>query len=118
MAAHLPVLTTPVGDSARIVKDGKAGYVLEPDNAQEMAERIVSLVRDPTLANQMGETGRKLVERDYNLASLAPRLISTFCDFATKHGRKSIPRLLGEKPPVNTYTTSRVSTNGLSASTA
>jgi glycosyltransferase involved in cell wall biosynthesis len=89
MAARLPVLITPVGDARRIMKDGVAGYLLQPDDPRGMAERIVSLARDPAQAHQMGEAGRKLVERDYNITSLAPRLLSVFSVFAVKH-RKAI----------------------------
>jgi len=89
MAARLPVLITPVGDARRIVKDGVTGYLLQPDDPHCMAERIVSLAREPAQAHQMGEAGRKLVEQDYNITSLAPRLLSVFSDLAVKH-RKAI----------------------------
>jgi glycosyltransferase involved in cell wall biosynthesis len=89
MAARLPVLATPSGDSARIVKDGTTGFLLEPDDAQGMADRIVYLVQNPALAAQMGEAGRSQVEQDYNITSLAPRLLSIISDFAQQK-RKSI----------------------------
>jgi glycosyltransferase involved in cell wall biosynthesis len=87
MAARLPVLTTPSGDAACIVKDGSTGFVLKPDDTQGMADCIVNLVRNPALANQMGDAGRKQVEADYNIASLVPRLTSIICDFARKNGK-------------------------------
>lgn len=87
MAARLPVLTTPTGDAARIVKDGATGFVIKPDDPQGMADCIVNLVRNPALANQMGEAGRKQVEQHYNLTSLVPRLMSIFSDFASKKGK-------------------------------
>jgi glycosyltransferase involved in cell wall biosynthesis len=88
MAARLPVLTTPTGDAARIVKDGATGFVLKPDDAQGMADAIVNLVRNPELANKMGEAGRKQVEQAHDLTSLAPRLMSVFSDFARTHGKR------------------------------
>jgi glycosyltransferase involved in cell wall biosynthesis len=87
MAARLPVLTTPSGDAACIVKDRSTGFVLKPDDAQDMADCIVNLVRNPAFANQMGNAGRKQVEADYNIASLVPRLMSIICDFARKNGK-------------------------------
>jgi glycosyltransferase involved in cell wall biosynthesis len=89
MAARLPVLTTPAGDSSHIVKHGKTGFLLTPDDHQGMADCIVNLVRNSSLAQQMGEAGRALVEQDYNITSLAPRLLAIISDFARK-GRKSI----------------------------
>jgi glycosyltransferase involved in cell wall biosynthesis len=87
MAARLPVITTPSGDAACIVKDGSTGFVLKPDDAHGMADCIVNLVRNPALANQMGDAGRKQVESNYNIASLVPRLMSIICDFARKKGK-------------------------------
>jgi glycosyltransferase involved in cell wall biosynthesis len=89
MAARLPVLATPSGDSARIVKDDSTGFLLKPDDAQGMADCMVHLVRNPTLAAQMGEAGRNQVEQDYSITSLTPRLLSIISDFA-RQKRKSI----------------------------
>jgi len=118
MAARLPVLATPAGDAGRIVKDKITGYLLPPDDAQLMAARIVSLVRAPAFSQQMGEAGRKLVEQDYSVTSLVPRLVSVFSDFARKHRRKSILSMLQQRPSVNSGSTPRVSPHGLPVSVA
>ena len=89
MAARLPVLTTPTGDADRIVKDGTTGFLLKPDDPQGMADCIVNLVRAPALAMQMGQAGRQQVEQDYNIKSLAHRLLSIFSDFTRKRERNS-----------------------------
>lgn len=113
MAARLPVLTTPVGDAARIVNEGVTGYLLEPDNPQCMAERILALMRAPALAAQMGAAGRKHVKENYDVTSLVSRLMSVFSDFAHKYGRKSILSILQRRSPVSSYPTPRVSTHSL-----
>jgi len=118
MAARLPVLATPAGDTERIVKDGITGYLLCPDKARDMADRIIELIQNPASARQMGEAGRKLIEQDYNITSLVPRLMSVFSDFAGRHGRGSIPGALQSRSPANSYSTTRVPTNGLPVSVA
>lgn len=117
MAARLPVLATPVGDVEQIVKDGATGFLLKPDDAQGMADRIVHLINDPAFSTQMGQAGRKRVEQDYNVASLAPRLMSIFSEFAGKYGKKSILGLLQRRPPVAS-SSPQVSTHGLPVSVA
>jgi glycosyltransferase involved in cell wall biosynthesis len=118
MAARLPVLATPVGDVGQIVKDGATGYLLKPDDAQGMADRIVRLINDPAFSTKMGQAGRKRVEQDYNVASLAPRLMSIFSEFAGKYGKKSILSLLQRRPPVTSSSAPRVSTHSLPVSVA
>jgi glycosyltransferase involved in cell wall biosynthesis len=117
MAARLPVLATPVGDTARIVIDGVTGYLLKPDDPHEMAERINSLVRAPTLASRLGEAGRKLVERDYDISRLAPRLLTVFREIARQYRRNSILNLLDERSSADPFLTTRVSADSLPIST-
>lgn len=97
MAARLPVLTTPTGDADRIVKDGTTGFLLKPDDPQGMADCIVNLVRNPALSTQMGQAGRQQVEQDYDIKSLAHRLLSTFSDFTRKRGQTSMAH--SQEPP-------------------
>jgi glycosyltransferase involved in cell wall biosynthesis len=99
MAARLPVLTTPTGDASRIVKDGATGFVLKPDDAQAMADCIVNLVRNPALAKKMGEAGRKQLEQDYNISSLAPRLLSIVSDFARTYRKKMMCQSTAARVP-------------------
>jgi glycosyltransferase involved in cell wall biosynthesis len=113
MAARVAVLTTPTGDAARIVKNGATGFVLKPDDPQSMADCIINLLRNPVLASQMGEAGRKQVEQDYNIICLVPRLMAIFVDFASRYAKKSILNMLEHRHPLNSYATSRVSTHGL-----
>lgn len=101
MAARLPVLTTPAGDAARIVEDGKTGYVLEPEDAGGMADCIVELARNPALAAQMGEAGRNRVEHDYNFTSLAARLLFVFSEFARQQSKNSIVKMLEQTAALN-----------------
>src|SRR6267142_5037114 len=99
MAARLPVLTTPTGDAARIVKDGATGFVLKPDDPQTMADCILNLVRNPALAQQMGQAGRKQVEEDYNITSLAPRLLSIISEFARIQGKRFVAQSQSVRVP-------------------
>jgi glycosyltransferase involved in cell wall biosynthesis len=118
MAARLPVLATPAGDAARIIKDQTTGYLLKADDPQGMADCIVRLLRAPELSARMGEAARKEVEEDYNLKSLAPRLLSVFSDFAQKRGKASIVKMLEQKQkPIETrYSVSPMPSKRLPAS--
>lgn len=59
MNAGLPVVATKVGGIPDVVPDGKAGFLVEPDNIDEMAERLRQLIDDNLLRKQFGEYGRK-----------------------------------------------------------
>jgi len=78
MAARLPVVTTPAGDSARVVADGVVGYVVPFDDVAGMAQRVGELVERPALRRRLGEAGRQRVEQRYSYAGLGPCLMATY----------------------------------------
>lgn len=94
MAARLPVITTPAGDSPRLVKDGITGYVVEFENPGAMAGRIVELAKFPELRKRMGEAGRVIVENQYDIRLLPDRLFAVFCDLAELQRRAALRLIL------------------------
>jgi glycosyltransferase involved in cell wall biosynthesis len=72
MAAGLPVVASPVGINRELVRAGENGLLAEGEAGWE--EALERLIRDPDLRSRMGARGRALVESEYSLAGLAPRL--------------------------------------------
>jgi len=101
MAAGLPVLTTPAGDASRIVQEGVTGYVFQPEDIRGWAACICRLAENPQLVARLGEAGRKRVSREYNVTSLANRLSSVLCNFASKQGKKSVLRALAQRKGID-----------------
>ena len=66
MASGKPVIGTPQGTMKEVIVDGETGYLIEPDNPQILAERILHLVRNPAERHRMGTAGRNRVETIYN----------------------------------------------------
>jgi glycosyltransferase involved in cell wall biosynthesis len=82
MAARLPVIATPAGDAGIVVEDGVTGCVVDFEDVRGMAERMVCLAQSASLRRQLGEAGRRRVERDYSFTSLAPRLMNLYKEVA------------------------------------
>jgi glycosyltransferase involved in cell wall biosynthesis len=68
MAAGLPVVVTAVGQLPRLV--GDAGLVVPPGNPDALADGIVSLLRDPCRAAEMGQRGRQSVIDQYSVDAM------------------------------------------------
>lgn len=66
MAAARPVVATDVGGAREAIVDGETGYLIPSDDDQAMAERIISLLRDPQRARAMGERGRQIIEQKFS----------------------------------------------------
>ena len=66
MAAARPVVVTNVGGAREAVTEGETGYLVQSGDDEKMAERIISLLREPERARQMGEEGRRVVEQKFS----------------------------------------------------
>lgn len=62
MAAGKPVVATRVGGAAEVITEGETGFLVEANDCETMAERLLSLLGDPQNAAGMGERGRNLAE--------------------------------------------------------
>jgi glycosyltransferase involved in cell wall biosynthesis len=71
MAAGLPVVASPVGANAELVRDGETGYL--PKSDAEWTDAIARLAADPALRQQMGQAGRRRVEAELNIRRVAER---------------------------------------------
>jgi len=60
MASGLPCVCADATGSRSLVVHGRTGYLAKPGQAQEFADHIVTLARDPQLRQQMGAAAREL----------------------------------------------------------
>jgi glycosyltransferase involved in cell wall biosynthesis len=78
MAARLPIVTTPAGDSARVVVDGVTGFVVDFDDIPGFVKHILSLSNSSALRRELGEAGRLRVENLYSVEGLSGQLLSIY----------------------------------------
>jgi glycosyltransferase involved in cell wall biosynthesis len=70
LAAGRPVVATRVGGVPDVVAEGEDGFLVEPGDTDELAERLTQLARDPALRERMGEAGRRRVLPRYAVERL------------------------------------------------
>ncbi|MFJ5305890.1 glycosyltransferase family 4 protein [Streptomyces sp. NPDC088350] len=73
-ATGLPVVAGDSGGAPDAVLDGETGWVVRGGSPEEAADRIVALLGDPELRQNMGERGRQWVEERWRWDLLAERL--------------------------------------------
>ncbi len=59
MFAQLPVVATNVGGIPYVVEDGRTAFLIPPANPQLLANRLLQLLRDPSLRARMGVAGQQ-----------------------------------------------------------
>jgi rhamnosyl/mannosyltransferase len=74
-AAELPVIATDVGTgTVEAFAPGKSGVLVAPSDVDALVTAISQLLDQPELRQSMGKAGRRLVETNNSLESLANRL--------------------------------------------
>ncbi len=61
LALGKPVIGTKVGAQSEVISDEKTGYLVEPKNENELAEKVLYFLKRPSLAKRMAESGQKFV---------------------------------------------------------
>jgi len=73
MLAGLPVVATRVGGNTELVIDRCTGFLYEPDDAQGLADHLLTLKNDAELAGRLGQHGRERILSEYTLESLVAK---------------------------------------------
>jgi glycosyltransferase involved in cell wall biosynthesis len=67
MAAGLPMVATDVGGNREAIVEGETGFLVPPRDPETLADRILRLLGDRTLARRMGRAGRQRIETTFSL---------------------------------------------------
>ncbi len=79
MACAKPVVASPVGVNTEIVKNGNNGFLAK--NPSDWLNVLPKLIVNKQLRQQFGSAGRVLVESDYAILKIAPRLVQILNEF-------------------------------------
>ena len=69
--ACLPAVVTDVSDNARLVVDGRTGYVVALDDVAGLVDCLERLWIEPALRAQLGKQARAWVQAEFSTERLA-----------------------------------------------
>ena len=78
MASRLPVVATRVGGNPEVVSEGESGYLVEAEDAQTMAARLINLLVDRTQAQAKGRKGCAIVEARFTVDTMVARMVAAY----------------------------------------
>ena len=78
MAMEKALVTSNVGWAEEVMVDGETGYTVNPRNHQEYADRIIELLNDESLRQQMGKAARIKVEERFSNMVVAKKNIDFY----------------------------------------
>ena len=78
MASGKVLITSSVKALAEIIEEGKTGLVFEKDNAEQLAERLESVIVDEKLRKDIGKNARKWVVENHSWDLIAKRVTDVY----------------------------------------
>lgn len=81
MRHGLPVIASIHDAGAEVNADGVTGYNVDLDREDELPERLIALLRDPGLANALGEAGQRRWREQYRYSSFKRRFLPIMARF-------------------------------------
>jgi glycosyltransferase involved in cell wall biosynthesis len=75
MAVGLPVVATRVGGVPELVVDGETGFLVEPDDPDELARALDELIADPSCHRRLGEAGAARIAAHFEAGDVADRIV-------------------------------------------
>lgn len=74
MALGIPVVATDVPGTRTLIRSGQTGLLVEYGDVPGMSAALREVLTNPTLADQLGERGRHLVQTKFNEFTVADRV--------------------------------------------
>lgn len=78
MACGRPVVGSRFGGIPEVVADGETGYLAEPENAADIAEKIGRLLADTGLRERFGQCGRERVLQLFTWDAVTERVLDAY----------------------------------------
>jgi glycogen(starch) synthase len=84
MACGTPVIATHCGGFPELIDDGVDGFLVPVDDPDALAGRIITVLAQPALQQELGARARRRIERSFSLESVLPKMIAAY-DYAIAH---------------------------------
>ncbi|MFQ3609821.1 MAG: glycosyltransferase family 4 protein [Chloroherpetonaceae bacterium] len=77
MASGVPVVSTRCGGPEIIIKHGENGLFCENNDAEDMAEKMASILVDEILSKKLAEKGRETVEEKFSVQAVEREIMAS-----------------------------------------
>ena len=75
LACGKPVIASRIEGVSEVVEEGGCGYLFDPEDATDLAEKIIQVYQERQYLTQLGTNGRKLIEEKYSWRKTAERIM-------------------------------------------
>jgi glycosyltransferase involved in cell wall biosynthesis len=83
MAMEKTVVFTCLGPGPEVIEDGVSGLLCNPHNPEEIADKIIFVMRNPQIAKQIGEQARKSILQRFEINAIVKENIDFYKSITT-----------------------------------
>jgi glycosyltransferase involved in cell wall biosynthesis len=73
-----PVIASDIPPMSDIIQHEKTGLIVDPNDEKKWAEKIIQLIKNPSISDEMGKKGNKVLHEKYNQEIFYQKLISMY----------------------------------------
>jgi glycosyltransferase involved in cell wall biosynthesis len=78
LSTGLPVVTTNVGGIPEMIQNGRNGFLVQPFNSREIADRILYYLEHPAAASEMGFLARKTILERFDWRLIVKKVLKVY----------------------------------------
>ncbi len=73
MASGKPVVATLVGGNPEVIEQGRTGFLVQPEDARDLAANLVKLLSDPGMVQEFGRHGAERARQHFSIGQMVDR---------------------------------------------
>ena len=81
MARGIPTVATAVGGVPQVIKDGVNGFLIDTDDVEALAEKLIALLEESELRKEVGRASRDTVMRLFSISKSMKQLLAVYQSF-------------------------------------
>ena len=78
MACGCPVIASKAGGLVEIVKDRQTGLLVQPAEAQALADAVIELLQKPQMRHEISQNALKSIRMNYNINSIVRQTLDAY----------------------------------------
>lgn len=86
LACGIPAISTSISGIPEIIDSKENGFLVEPDQAKQLADSLEKVLADPALRKAFGASGRQKAEREFDLKKNVGTLLEMFVASVSQSG--------------------------------
>lgn len=85
MAFKVPIVAFNQGGNYCSIENGKNGFLINNDNKEEFANKIIKILKESNLKKKLGEGGWKKLNREFNIKKNAKKYVEIYRRVLNQH---------------------------------